>query len=610
MMTILIIILTAIALWGVKQSVTIAILTTVLELAGLLLIIVISGDDIKQRGIDWSSLTPEFSTTEFTAITSGAFLAFFAFIGFEDMVHMAEEVKNPQTNLPLGIAIAVTVTTLLYATIAIVALQTVPLESLASSPAPMVLLVERNSDLPLQLMGAIGVVAMVNGILLQIIMVSRVLYGMAKRQLAPALLSSVCTATRTPIPATLLAGSLVLAFALWLPVTTLARATSCLILLVFTFVNLSLLSLHYRERQRGPLQLGLPGDWYITLYWLSCYSNLELIMTLPREMACIEIGKPGSAEVLTATHRPVPIPGDNEVLIRVRAAGVNRPDVLQRQGRYPPPKGSLGYSGSGSRRGNCFRRQEWKTNWQVGQSVCALLNGGGYSEYAIAHETLCLPIPSPFNLIQAAAIPETFFTVWSNLFQQNTLQPGETLLVHGGSSGVGTTAIQLANMLDHRVFTTAGSDEKCAYCLQLGAEAAINYRKQDFVEEVKALTDGAGADVILDMVGGDYVGRNIHAAAFRARILSIAFLKGSRVEVDLMPVMLKQLVLTGSTLRARPVSEKAAIARSVLDKVWPLLENGAIAPVINETFPLAQAAKAHQLMESSEHIGKIVLTLD
>lgn len=259
MMTILIIILTAIALWGVKQSVTIAILTTVLELAGLLLIIVISGDDIKQRGIDWSSLIPEFSTAEFTAITSGAFLAFFAFIGFEDMVHMAEEVKNPQTNLPLGIAIAVTVTTLLYATIAIVALQTVPLESLASSPAPMVLLVERNSDLPLQLMGAIGVVAMVNGILLQIIMVSRVFYGMAKRQLAPALLSSVCTATRTPIPATLLAGSLVLAFALWLPVTTLARATSCLILLVFTFVNLSLLSLHYRERQRGLLQLGLPA---------------------------------------------------------------------------------------------------------------------------------------------------------------------------------------------------------------------------------------------------------------------------------------------------------------------------------------------------------------
>jgi putative PIG3 family NAD(P)H quinone oxidoreductase len=326
-------------------------------------------------------------------------------------------------------------------------------------------------------------------------------------------------------------------------------------------------------------------------------------------MACIEIGKPGSAEVLTATRRPVPMPGDNEVLIRVRAAGVNRPDVLQRQGRYPPPPGASDIPGL-EVAGEIVSVGRNEANWQAGQLVCALLNGGGYSEYAIAHETLCLPIPAPFNLIQAAAIPETFFTVWSNLFQHNTLQPGETLLVHGGSSGIGTTAIQLANMLDHRVFTTAGSDEKCAYCLQLGAEAAINYREQDFVEEVKALTDGIGADVILDMVGGDYIGRNIQAAAFRARILSIAFLKGSRVEVDLMPIMLKQLVLTGSTLRARPVSEKAVIARSVLDKVWPLLEDGAIAPVINETFPLAQAAKAHQLMESSEHIGKIVLTLD
>ncbi|WP_438951992.1 NAD(P)H-quinone oxidoreductase [Porticoccus sp.] len=332
-------------------------------------------------------------------------------------------------------------------------------------------------------------------------------------------------------------------------------------------------------------------------------------MTLPREMACIEIGKPGSAEVLTTTRRPVMLPGDNEVLIRVRAAGVNRPDVLQRQGRYPPPPGASDIPGL-EVAGEIVSVGNNETSWQVGQSVCALLSGGGYSEYAIAHESLCLPIPAPFNLIQAAAIPETFCTVWSNLFHKKTLQPGETLLVHGGSSGIGTTAIQLANMLDHRIFTTAGSDEKCAYCLQLGAEAAINYRQQDFVEEIKSLTDGVGADVILDMVGGDYIGRNIRAAAFRGRILSIAFLKGSRVEVDLMPVMLNQLVLTGSTLRGRPVAEKAAIARSMLENVWPLLENGAIAPVINETFPLAQAAKAHQLMESSEHIGKIVLTLD
>ncbi|TNE75767.1 MAG: NAD(P)H-quinone oxidoreductase [Gammaproteobacteria bacterium] len=330
-------------------------------------------------------------------------------------------------------------------------------------------------------------------------------------------------------------------------------------------------------------------------------------MTLPAEMQCIEIRSPGSADMLTPVSRPLPHPGDDEVLIRVSAAGVNRPDVLQRQGLYPPPPGApdipgLEVSGEIVSVGNRENR------WQVGQRVCALVSGGGYAEYCVAHQDLCLPIPTPLTAIQAAAIPETFFTVWHNLFLHDTLKPGESLLVHGGSSGIGTTAIQLANSLDHRVFVTAGSEEKCQHCLELGAEAAINYREQDFVATIKDLTDRRGVDVIVDMVGGDYVQRNIKAAAFHGRIISLAFLQGSRVEVDLMPVMLKQLILTGSTLRARPVAEKAAIARSLLDKVWPLLDNGSVAPVIHTTYPLQNAADAHRLMESSEHIGKIVLT--
>ncbi|MEZ5528890.1 MAG: NAD(P)H-quinone oxidoreductase [Porticoccaceae bacterium] len=329
-------------------------------------------------------------------------------------------------------------------------------------------------------------------------------------------------------------------------------------------------------------------------------------MTLPADMQCIEISSPGSAEVLRPVRRPLPHPGDEEVLIRVMAAGVNRPDVLQRQGLYPPPQGASDIPGL-EVAGEIVSVGNRESRWLVGQKVCALLSGGGYAEYALAHQDLCLPIPSPFTPIQAAAFPETFFTVWSNLFLNELLKPGESLLVHGGSSGIGTTAIQLANCLDHRVFVTAGSADKCRHCLELGAEAAINYREQDFVSEIKTLTDGRGVDVILDMVGGDYVQRNIRAAACRGRIISLAFLKDSRVEVDLMPMMLKQLVLTGSTLRSRPVAEKAIIAQSLLDKVWPLLDNGTLAPVINNTFPLARAADAHQLMESSEHIGKIVL---
>lgn len=331
-------------------------------------------------------------------------------------------------------------------------------------------------------------------------------------------------------------------------------------------------------------------------------------MPLPADMQCIEISAPGTADALSLGRRTIPQPADNEIVIRVLAAGVNRPDVLQRQGLYPPPPGASDIPGL-EVAGEVVSVGNKESRWQVGQQVCALLSGGGYAEYAVAHEDLCLPIPALFTPIQAAAIPETFFTVWSNLFLHDTLKSGESLLIHGGSSGIGTTAIQLANSLGHRVFVTAGSAEKCQQCLQLGAENAINYRDQDFVSEIMTLTEGKGVDVVLDMVGGDYVQRNIKAAAFRGRIISLAFLRGSKVQLDLMPVMLKQLVLTGSTLRSRPVTEKANIARSLLDKVWPLLDNGVLAPVINATFPLARAADAHRLMESSEHIGKIVLTL-
>jgi len=352
-------------------------------------------------------------------------------------------------------------------------------------------------------------------------------------------------------------------------------------------------------------------------------------MPSSQNMRCIEITRPGEANVLKLTCRPIPKPGPDEILIKVAAAGVNRPDVFQRQGLYPPPPGASDIPGlevSGeivavSHQGND------KPHWQVGQQVCALLTGGGYAEYALAHQTLCLPIPTSLNLIQAAALPETFFTVWHNVFERSALQPGETLLVHSGTSGIGSTAIQLATALGHRVFTTASSDKKCQQCLKLGAETAINYQSKDFVTAIKELTNGQGVDVILDMVGGDYVQKNIKAAAFRGRIVSIAFLRGSKVEADLMPVMLKQLTLTGSTLRSRPVEEKALIANALLDKVWPLLENRGIGhknvygtttqtsekiinPLISATFPLEKVIDAHQLMESNQHMGKIILTIN
>ncbi len=327
-------------------------------------------------------------------------------------------------------------------------------------------------------------------------------------------------------------------------------------------------------------------------------------VTLPRSMHCIEITAPGGPDVLTPRQRPLPVPATDQVLIHVAAAGINRPDVFQRQGGYPPPPGASDLPGL-EVAGTVVAAGEGVEQWQIGDRVCALLGGGGYAEYAVAEAGLCLPVPEGYSDIQAAALPETFFTVWHNLFERAALQPGEVLLVHGGASGIGTVAIQLGNAFGARVFATAGSAEKCRTCEQLGAEKAFNYHHEDFVEGIKSACKGA--NVILDMVGGDYVAKNIRALAFQGRMVSIAFLRGSKVEVDLMPVMLKQLVLTGSTLRSQPIADKARIAGGLCDRVWPLLNSGAVKPVIHSTLPLEQAAAGHRLMESNTHIGKIVL---
>jgi len=333
---------------------------------------------------------------------------------------------------------------------------------------------------------------------------------------------------------------------------------------------------------------------------------MSKIIDLPASQTSIEITQPGGPEVLQATSRDMPVPTDSQVLIKVAAAGVNRPDVFQRMGFYPPPPGvtdipGLEASGTVVAIGSGVQR------WKVGDQVCALLSGGGYAEYAVAEESICLPIPEGLSLSDAAALPETCFTVWHNLFERAELQAGEWLLVHGGSSGIGTTAIQMASAMGIKVIATAGSDEKCAACEKLGAVKAINYRQQDFVQACQEIT-GTGVNVILDMVGGDYVQQNFAACAPKARIVNIAFLRGSKVEVDLLPLMLKQLVLTGSTLRAQPIENKARIAAGVESQVWPLIAQGKFKPVINSRFPLAQASEAHTLMESNQHIGKLLLT--
>jgi NADPH:quinone reductase len=323
-------------------------------------------------------------------------------------------------------------------------------------------------------------------------------------------------------------------------------------------------------------------------------------------MIAIEISKPGGPDVLAPGERPVPSPGPNDVLIQVAAAGVNRPDVMQRAGHYPPPPGASDIPGL-EVAGTIVAVGPDVHDWHPGDRVCALVSGGGYAEYCLAPAPQCLPVPRGFDFAQAAAIPETFFTVWNNVFDRGRLQPGESILIHGGSSGIGTTAIQLARAWSSRVFVTAGSAAKCTACERLGAERAINYRETDFVAAIREATGGRGVDVILDMVGGDYLPRNLDVLAMDGRLVQIAILGGAKATLNLITMMQRRLTLTGSTLRARPVAEKGAIAAALRAKVWPWLEAGTVRPVIHATFPLRSAAEAHRVMESGNHIGKLVL---
>jgi NADPH2:quinone reductase len=330
-------------------------------------------------------------------------------------------------------------------------------------------------------------------------------------------------------------------------------------------------------------------------------------MPLPQTMSHIEMTAPGGPEVLRITTGPLPSAKPDEVLIRVLAAGVNRPDVAQRSGSYPPPPGAsplLGLEVAGEVVGVGAE----VTAYRIGDRVCALTNGGGYAEYCVAPASQCLPWPSGYDAVRAAALPETYFTVWANLFQGGRLAKGESTLIHGGSSGIGVTAIQLAREFGATVYATAGSDEKCAACVKLGAAEAINYRTQDFVEEIARLTGKRGVDVVLDMVGAPYLQRDLRVLAMDGRLVLIAFLEGSKVEgFDFVTVMTKRLTITGSTMRPRSTAQKGAIASALREKVWPVLNTGRCGPVIHATFPLAEAAAAHALMESSAHVGKIML---
>jgi NADPH2:quinone reductase len=329
---------------------------------------------------------------------------------------------------------------------------------------------------------------------------------------------------------------------------------------------------------------------------------------LPATMTAVEITQPGGPDVLKPVSRPLPAIKPHEVLIEVEAAGVNRPDCFQRAGTYNPPPGASDLPGL-EVAGTIVRTGADVMQWQVGDRVCALTPGGGYAQYCAAPAGHCLPIPKGFGAIEAASLPETLFTVWINVFERAKLATGETLLVQGGSSGIGVTAIQLARAFDHRVFVTAGSDEKCRACEALGAERAINYRTEDFVAVTKQLTGGKGVDVILDMVGGDYVPRELKALATDGRLAIIAFLGGTTATLDMSDILYRRLTVTGSTLRPRTIEFKTSMAAALRAKVWPLLDAGKIRPVIHSTFPLVEAAKAHALMESSAHVGKIMLRL-
>jgi len=324
-------------------------------------------------------------------------------------------------------------------------------------------------------------------------------------------------------------------------------------------------------------------------------------------MICIEIREPGGPEVLTPVERPDPTPGTGDVLIRVAAAGVNRPDVLQRRGAYPPPSGASDIPGL-EIAGTIVSVGEGVSAWRVGDVVCALVSGGGYATMCVAPAPQCLRVPASLDLVAAAAIPETFFTVWTNVFDRGRLQAEEAALFHGGSSGIGTTAIQLAAARGAVVFATAGSDEKCRACEALGARQAINYRSRDFVDAIRELTDGRGVDLILDIMGGSYLPRNLAALAMDGRLVQIGLMGGETASIDLRRVLGRRLTITGSTLRPRTVEEKGQIAAALEREVWPLLEQGIIKPIVYRTFPLQDAPAAHRLMESSEHIGKVVLT--
>lgn len=332
-------------------------------------------------------------------------------------------------------------------------------------------------------------------------------------------------------------------------------------------------------------------------------------MAAPQTMTCIAIKEYGGPDALQPETRPTPQPKAGEILVKVHAAGVNRPDVSQRLGKYPPPPGASDLPGL-EVAGEVAALGEGVSRWAIGDKVCALAHGGGYAEYCVVHESHALPIPQGFTMIEAAAIPETFFTVWVNAFMTGKLSAGETALVHGGSSGIGTTAIMLAKAVGATIVVTAGSDEKCEACRKLGADLAINYRTQDFVAQVKAFTQDKGVNLVLDMIGGPYVQRNMECAGMDGRIVQIAYQQGYKIEnFDMRPISSKRLVLTGSTLRPRTVEQKAAIADSLRERVWPLLNGGRIRPIIDSTYPLREASKAHAHMETSAHVGKIVLSV-